>query len=425
MHIYVTGNDGRRSRDAESSPDKRGSPARRQGWLPQRTRLQRRADGDLEGVPRKAGTAGDSAPPRHRQSAPAQHSPWARGWGPRDQRGDRRAVARGEAPRLDTWPDRRRRVRTCRLRADRGGGVPARRWAAPRHRRRLREGPRARPAVRGEQRRRKHPTGREESRRAHAQGRPRALRREGAGWRYGRAHPCRRYGAQVVLLQLRSARSIEGARRAQAVKGGRAPARGARGRSPQVRSRLNLARRWGLLSGVVIRSFLAVTIALVAAVSGDRGVALPGPAAVVERGGVILRLELDRGAIAPGELLWATLTVSNTNDHDLRWTAGGCRILGLVEALPLLPDAGRPWPGALGTFKTWALQYPESYAYFADETIWPHRGGACPAAQFTEILPAGGTRRSRWVWDGYTSNAASGSRAAPGGQMEIVASFFL
>src|SRR5207237_7846380 len=44
------------------------------GWLSQRTRLQRRADGDLEGVPRKAGTAGDSAPPRHRQSAPAQHS---------------------------------------------------------------------------------------------------------------------------------------------------------------------------------------------------------------------------------------------------------------------------------------------------------------------------------------------------------------
>src|SRR5439155_840590 len=134
---------------------------------------------------------------------------------------------------------------------------------------------------------------------------------------------CPRYGAQVVLLQLRSARSIEGARRAQAVKGGRAPARGARGRSPQVRSRLNLARRWGLLSGVVIRSFLVVTIALVAAASGDRGVALAGPAAVVERGGVVLRLELDRGAIAPGELLWATLTVSNTNDHDLKWTAGG------------------------------------------------------------------------------------------------------
>src|SRR5439155_4814960 len=91
------------------------------------------------------------------------------------------------------------------------------------------------------------------------------------------------------------------------------------------------------------------------------------------------------------ELLWATLTVSNTNDHDLKWTAGGCRILGLVEALPLLPDAGRHWPGALGTFKAWALKYPESYAYFADETSWAHRGGACPAAQFTEILPAGAT----------------------------------
>jgi len=188
---------------------------------------------------------------------------------------------------------------------------------------------------------------------------------------------------------------------------------------------LNLARRWGLLSGVVIRSFLVVTIALVAAASGDRGVALAGPAAVVERGGVVLRLELDRGAIAPGELLWATLTVSNTNDHDLKWTAGGCRILGLVEALPLLPDAGRHWPGALGTFKAWALKYPESYAYFADETSWAHRGGACPAAQFMEILPAGATRRSRWVWNGYISNAASGSRAAPGGQMEIVGSFFL
>src|SRR5207237_8378747 len=74
---------------------------------------------------------------------------------------------------------------------------------------------------------------------------------------------------------------------------------------------------------------------------------------------------------------------------------------------------------------SWALKYPESYAYFVDETSWVYGGGACPAAQFTETLPAGGTLRSRWVWNGFTSNAASGSRPAPGGAMEIAASFYL
>ena len=121
-------------------------------------------------------------------------------------------------------------------------------------------------------------------------------------------------------------------------------------------------------------------VALTATVTTDRGVTPPGPAGVTERDGVTLRLELDRDAIVPGDLLWATLTISNTNDHDVKWTAGGCRIPGLVEALPLLPNAGRHWPGVLGSFKSWALKYPESYAYFVDETSWVHGGGACPAA---------------------------------------------
>ena len=176
---------------------------------------------------------------------------------------------------------------------------------------------------------------------------------------------------------------------------------------------------------MVTRSVLAVLIALTATVTTDRGVTPPGPAGLAERDGVTLRLELDRDAIVPGDLLWATLTISNTNDHDVKWTAGGCRIPGLVEALPLLPNAGRHWPGVLGSFKSWALKYPESYAYFVDETSWVYGGGACPAAQFTETLPAGGTLRSRWVWNGFTSNAASGSRPAPGGAMEIAASFYL
>ena len=167
-----------------------------------------------------------------------------------------------------------------------------------------------------------------------------------------------------------------------------------------------------------------MVIAVMAMTPGDPGT-LRGPAAVAERDGVTLRLELERDAITPGDLLRATLTISNSNDHDVKWTAGGCRIPGLVQALPLLPNAGRHWPGVLGSFKSWALKYPESYAYFADETSWVYGGGACPAAQFTETLPAGRTLRSRWVWNGFLSNAVAGSRPAPGGPIEIAGSFSL
>src|SRR5204862_7931808 len=93
------------------------------------------------------------------------------------------------------------------------------------------------------------------------------------------------------------------------------------------------------------------------------------------------------------DLLWATLTVENTNDHEVTWAGSGCRVAGRVEAHPGQPDPGRHWPGTLGTFKDWALQNGRTWAYFIFEEFWNRRaaGGACPAADFRAVTAAKAT----------------------------------
>src|SRR5438094_889554 len=64
-----------------------------------------------------------------------------------------------------------------------------------------------------------------------------------------------------------------------------------------------------------------MVIAVMAMTPGDRGT-LGGPAAVAARDGVTLRLELERDAITPGDLLWGTLPVLVRGGADLYVSAG-------------------------------------------------------------------------------------------------------
>src|SRR5947208_12448598 len=79
----------------------------------------------------------------------------------------------------------------------------------------------------------------------------------------------------------------------------------------------------------------------------------PTPASVT-KDGVRLTLELDHAEIMPGDLLWATLVIENTNDYDVKWRGSGCKVPGNVLGRPAQPDGGRQWPGALGGVQAWA-----------------------------------------------------------------------
>jgi hypothetical protein len=172
---------------------------------------------------------------------------------------------------------------------------------------------------------------------------------------------------------------------------------------------------------------LAVVVAVIAVACGDRVASGPSPVSVMADG-VKLTLVLDRSEIAPADLLWATLTVENTNEHEVTWAGSGCKVAGQVEAHPAQPDPGRHWPGTLGTFKDWALQNGQTWAYFLFEDFWNRRaagGVACPAADFRDVLAARSTLRTRWVWDGTVTGGSAGSRPAPKGQLDVVGSFTL
>ena len=172
----------------------------------------------------------------------------------------------------------------------------------------------------------------------------------------------------------------------------------------------------------VRRGLLAV--GLVLAACGDRvDSPTPGGTAHVARDGIILTLALDRGDVTPGNELWATLTVENTTDREVPYTTGGCKTVGRIDVAPPQPDAGKSWPGVLGTFKSWALQHTEAYAYFVDEESWP-QGRACPAAIWTEMLAPKTTLRSRWVWDGYLVSSPAGRQPTPASRVDVVGHFF-
>jgi hypothetical protein len=170
-----------------------------------------------------------------------------------------------------------------------------------------------------------------------------------------------------------------------------------------------------------------ISVAIALSACGDR-VAAGGPTATAERDGVRLRMELDKAEIRPGEIVWASLTIENTTDRDVRWVAGGCKVPGNIEATSKQDDAGKHWPGVLGTFKQWLLKDGQVYVYFVDEVTWDARalgGRACPAAMFVETLPAKGTLRSRFAWDGQVRGGIAPARPAPSGSIDVIGSISL
>ena len=179
---------------------------------------------------------------------------------------------------------------------------------------------------------------------------------------------------------------------------------------------------------VIRRAAILVASVLVALGCAGPVAGSPTPASVT-KDGVRLTLELDHGEIMPGDLLWATLVIENTNDYDVKWRGSGCKVPGNVLARPEQPDAGRQWSGALGGFKSWALRNGETYANFVVEEHWNLAkiwgGVACPAAEFVETMAAKTTLRTRWVWDGMVNGGFAGTRPAPTGPLDVVGSFTL
>ncbi len=144
-----------------------------------------------------------------------------------------------------------------------------------------------------------------------------------------------------------------------------------------------------------------------------------GPPALTASGtadGVALRLDLDHATLRPGEVMWATLTVENTNDHAINWVTSGCDVPGRVTArVAALADYGRNWEYALASFKKLtAATATQGYVSFVDEQSWSTRAQApraCLAAIGSHDLAAKGRLVSRFAWDGML---ADGTAAANG-----------
>lgn len=138
--------------------------------------------------------------------------------------------------------------------------------------------------------------------------------------------------------------------------------------------------------------------------------------------GVSLRLELDRATFAAGDVLWATLTIENTNDTAIRWVGGGCNVPGRVSArVSALADYGKAWDYAFASVKK-MLTMTASYGSvpFLDEEAWQLRGRggrACTADIRINELAAHGTLTSRWAWDGKAD-----AKPVPSGDVAVTGS---
>jgi hypothetical protein len=138
--------------------------------------------------------------------------------------------------------------------------------------------------------------------------------------------------------------------------------------------------------------------------------------ALVNRDGVSVILAIDRGRIAAGDDLTATVTVRNVGPDPVTWQGGGCELQGTISVTPAKalpqPPAGPVVGGGEAAIRQLVL--PD-----ASTIRWPtppevaHRDIAwgCPAnLAFNELLP-GDETRATVVW---VASTVAGSPAPAG-----------
>lgn len=174
----------------------------------------------------------------------------------------------------------------------------------------------------------------------------------------------------------------------------------------------------------LVRPLAVLSLALVLNACGGGGALAPGGvSADGERDGVRIHMDLDRGAIRPGETVWATIRIENASGRSVTWVGGGCnipaRVVGSIDALA---DEGRTWTGAPGELKKRALQNGgPSLAVFHDEQSWNQRaqgGMFCTLDLRLMELAAGAALSVRAAWDGRV-----GTGSAPDGAVTVTATF--
>lgn len=170
--------------------------------------------------------------------------------------------------------------------------------------------------------------------------------------------------------------------------------------------------------------WLALACVLLTLACGSRALSAstPGPVALTATGtnaGVTLRLDLDRASLMPGQELWATLTMENTNATPIRWVGGGCNVPGLATVnIPALSDFGRNWDYPFAELKKRLVTVAApGFLPLANESAWQKRatgGQMCTAdVRLNELAPKGRIV-SRFVWDGMVAGAP-----APNGTVTI------
>lgn len=166
---------------------------------------------------------------------------------------------------------------------------------------------------------------------------------------------------------------------------------------------------------------------MLAVACGSRGLAPGTPASVAltatgENAGVKLRLDVDRASLMPGQEVWATITIENSNNESVRWVGGGCNVPGRATAtVSALADYGRNWDYPFAELKKRLVTvFPQGYFPMLDQAAWKKRasgGQICTADVRVNELAAHGTLSSRFVWDGLIAGAP-----APNGDVVISAS---
>lgn len=172
---------------------------------------------------------------------------------------------------------------------------------------------------------------------------------------------------------------------------------------------------------------LALLFTVLAVACGSRAFApgTPAPIALTATGenvGVKLRLDVDRASLTPGQEVWATITIENTNNEPIRWVGGGCNVPGrAIATVSVLADNGRNWDYPFAELKKRLVTvYAQGYVPMLDATAWQKRasgGQICTAdVRVNELVPHG-TLTSRFVWDGLIAGAP-----APSSDVVIAAS---
>jgi hypothetical protein len=138
-----------------------------------------------------------------------------------------------------------------------------------------------------------------------------------------------------------------------------------------------------------------------------------------ENVGVKLRLDLDRSSLTPGQEVWVTVTIENTNNEPIRWVGGGCNVPGnATVSVSALSDAGRNWDYPFAELKKRLVTvYPQGYYPMLDEAAWQKRasgGQICTMDIRINALAAHGKMTSRFAWDGLIAGAP-----APNGDVVI------